>query len=405
MSSPQEIFHPAQIPPVGPICVYGAGLVGISLIETLEETVSQRVRVFVDAFKSGVAAGRPVISPSAFIEQTSREEWIVLIACLDVEAAAKALEGCLQKRLFNANPLADQLSYLKTLMDSRKALTLQCDDLANWKNDYLSWSQSELKRTADWLEAKSMEIHALQRECFGPPAPVARPPQCIPDDLLTGYSMAGSIPIEYSYDDSSYPANYPRIYSDEEVDFYLEKIRQGQTFYYGTTDELILETFNRHPIQGMEIAVVGSRTPWYESMCLARGARPITIVYNPILARCDRLKTITSREWHQRPVHFDRVLCVSSIEHSGLGRYGDPLDPDGDLKAVADLREMLNPGGILYLTVPVGPDRVIFNLHRIYGPRRLPTLLTGWERLELAGWDGDEHSRVSYEPVFVLRRP
>jgi SAM-dependent methyltransferase len=401
MSSPQRIFGPEEIPPAGPICIYGAGQLGTTLYEALQDGVARRVRLFADAFKSGVIAGRPVVSPSSFVEECSAGEgWIVLLACRDVEGAREALGTALRHQVFDASPLADRMVQLKVLADLRE----EHADLCNWKRDYISWSQTELKRRADWLEAKSMEIRALQVECFGPPQALAKPPRFIPEEMLASYSMGDSVPIEYSYDDSSYPANYPLVYDDEEVDFYLEKIRRGQTFYYGKTDELMMEILNRHPIEGMEIAVIGSRTPWYESMCLSQGGTPITIDYNPILARSQRLKTVTSEEFRQRPSRFDRVLCVSSIEHSGLGRYGDPLDPDGDLKAMTELGRMLNPGGILFLTVPVGPDRVIFNLHRIYGPQRLPKLLSGWERLEVAGWDGDHRSPVDCEPVFLLRK-
>jgi len=54
------------------------------------------------------------------------------------------------------------------------------------------------------------------------------------------------------------------------------------------------------------------------------------------------------------------------VEHVGLGRYGDPLDPEGDLKAMAELRRVLEPGGNLLFVVPVGQPRVMFNAHRIY---------------------------------------
>ncbi len=54
------------------------------------------------------------------------------------------------------------------------------------------------------------------------------------------------------------------------------------------------------------------------------------------------------------------------IEHIGLGRYGDPLDARGDLKALAELERVLKPGGDLLVAVPVGRTRVQFNAHRIY---------------------------------------
>lgn len=60
------------------------------------------------------------------------------------------------------------------------------------------------------------------------------------------------------------------------------------------------------------------------------------------------------------------LSCMHVVEHVGLGRYGDPLDPDGDLKAIAELKRVLAVGGDLLFVVPVGRPRVMFNAHRIY---------------------------------------
>lgn len=53
--------------------------------------------------------------------------------------------------------------------------------------------------------------------------------------------------------------------------------------------------------------------------------------------------------------HFDAVVSLSAIEHIGLGHYGDPLDPDGDSKAVANIWRWLKPGGWFYFDVPYDP--------------------------------------------------
>ena len=60
------------------------------------------------------------------------------------------------------------------------------------------------------------------------------------------------------------------------------------------------------------------------------------------------------------------LSCLHTVEHVGLGRYGDPLDPDGDLKAMAELTRVLAPGGDLLFVVPTGRPRLVFNAHRIY---------------------------------------
>ncbi len=61
------------------------------------------------------------------------------------------------------------------------------------------------------------------------------------------------------------------------------------------------------------------------------------------------------------------LSCLHTIEHIGLGRYGDPIDPEGDIKACRELSRVLAPGGSLLFVTPVGKEAVIqFNAHRIY---------------------------------------
>lgn len=58
-------------------------------------------------------------------------------------------------------------------------------------------------------------------------------------------------------------------------------------------------------------------------------------------------------------------ICV--VEHIGLGRYGDALDPYGTEKAIAELKRVLSPGGNLYLSVPVdNQSKIYFNAHRAF---------------------------------------
>ena len=62
----------------------------------------------------------------------------------------------------------------------------------------------------------------------------------------------------------------------------------------------------------------------------------------------------------------ESLSCMHVVEHVGLGRYGDPIDPDGDLKAMRELQRVVAPGGSLLFVAPVGKPRIQFNAHRIY---------------------------------------
>lgn len=77
------------------------------------------------------------------------------------------------------------------------------------------------------------------------------------------------------------------------------------------------------------------------------------------------------------------LSCMHVVEHVGLGRYGDPLDPVGDVKAAHELARVLAPGGRFYFVVPVGRSRVCFNGHRVYNFQTVRSLFPG---LELDEW-------------------
>ena len=77
---------------------------------------------------------------------------------------------------------------------------------------------------------------------------------------------------------------------------------------------------------------------------------------------------------------IDSISCMHVVEHLGLGRYGDPLDPNGDLRAMAELQRVLAPGGSLLFVTPVGASRIQFNAHRVY---RFRQVVEGFPELRL----------------------
>ena len=98
------------------------------------------------------------------------------------------------------------------------------------------------------------------------------------------------------------------------------------------------------------------------------------------------------------------LSCLHVIEHIGLGRYGDPLDPNGSQEAAGELARVLQPGGRLFLSVPVGRDRVCFNAHRVFGPSTIQSFLPSLrlEALSLVDDRGQFRERVSFDTVTGL---
>jgi SAM-dependent methyltransferase len=101
------------------------------------------------------------------------------------------------------------------------------------------------------------------------------------------------------------------------------------------------------------------------------------------------------------PYESDSLESLSALhvaEHVGLGRYGDRVDPNGWLKAIHELRRVLQPGGVLYYSVPIGTERLEFDGHRVFDPA---TVVAAFNPLQLLGFSyvndhGDMVSEADY---------
>jgi SAM-dependent methyltransferase len=102
------------------------------------------------------------------------------------------------------------------------------------------------------------------------------------------------------------------------------------------------------------------------------------------------LSNLTSRHADLTALPFaeksiQSLSCMHVVEHIGLGRYGDPLDYDGDLKAIAELKRVVAPGGTLLFVVPTaGQPRIAFNSHRVYSYRQIRDLFADFELKQFA---------------------
>ncbi len=81
---------------------------------------------------------------------------------------------------------------------------------------------------------------------------------------------------------------------------------------------------------------------------------------------------------------IDSLSCLHVIEHIGLGRYGDPIDPLGSIKAALELQRIVSRDGNLFLSLPIGRERVCFNAHRVHAPISVLQLFPAMKLIEFS---------------------
>lgn len=92
---------------------------------------------------------------------------------------------------------------------------------------------------------------------------------------------------------------------------------------------------------------------------------------------------------------IESLSALCSLEHFGLGRYGDSIDPEACYKAFKEIQRVVKPGGYIYISLPIGKERVCFNAHRVFDPT---TIIHEFDACEL-----EEYSVIDLEadPVVV----
>jgi hypothetical protein len=98
--------------------------------------------------------------------------------------------------------------------------------------------------------------------------------------------------------------------------------------------------------------------------------------------------------------YCDSLSCLHALEHFGLGRYGDPIDALGYAKGISNMSQLLQSGGMFYLSTPVGCPRVEFNANHVFDPTQIVKLaetnnLTLVELLIVRGEKGVEAVTLS----------
>lgn len=99
----------------------------------------------------------------------------------------------------------------------------------------------------------------------------------------------------------------------------------------------------------------------------------------------------------------DSLSCLHTIEHFGLGRYGDPVDVNGHLKGLSSMYKMIKPGGLFYFSTQIGPQKVAFNAHRIFDLNYLIKIFEGQYQIESFTFIDDKDKLHINEPLVQSR--
>lgn len=95
------------------------------------------------------------------------------------------------------------------------------------------------------------------------------------------------------------------------------------------------------------------------------------------------------------------LSCMHTVEHVGLGRYGDELDWNGDLKAINELKRVTAKGGSLIFVVPVGRPRIEYNAHRVYSYDQIIYLFREFDIKEFALETDNGNFDINADPKTV----
>lgn len=234
----------------------------------------------------------------------------------------------------------------------------------------------------------------------------------IPDAMLLDFNMNGQIEIQYQYRNDCSDETQKEVnanFNKKTFEEYVEMAKRKEMNYYGHTDAWLYNAIEDYPIKDKSICIFGSANPFYEAIAISNGVNECTVIeYSERPSFHELIKYMKPSE--QSNKIFDIGWSISSFEHDGLGRYGDPLNGNGDLDAMKKAKSIIKKDGLLFLSVPIGKDKIYFNAHRIYGEKRFPYLIDGWETVKTFGFEKNSFNRESngtngtpYQPIIILK--
>lgn len=142
---------------------------------------------------------------------------------------------------------------------------------------------------------------------------------------------------------------------------------------------------------------IGSRLDGFIAHLLSSDIDVTMIDVREFPGKVDTLHTIVddATTLHQIPDEsIESMSALCSIEHFGLGRYGDPVDPEACFKCFDSIQRKLKKGGRLYISLPIGSERVEFNAHRVF---YASTVVNSFTQLSLQEFSCTADGKIEYD--------
>ncbi|GFH62181.1 hypothetical protein CTEN210_18657 [Chaetoceros tenuissimus] len=267
-------------------------------------------------------------------------------------------------KISQSDAITENLTLLSPGAERRKNILEVCGELCDLNRPIMTPEPNYgyFGETTANIDCKALFESTLLDE----PSNLRHPPklQDIPREFLNDYSMNGKVDIQDWWIEDMFLGKKAKIsvWSKELIDVYASKALNGDFEGWGNYMPLDRITLfhvlqNVTQVRNQSVLVIGSESPWIEAMLVACGAKKVTTLeYGHIESHHPKVKTFTPNTFRSAYLNgtlekFDAVVSYSSIEHSGLGRYGDSLNPFGDIMTVARAWCVTKKGGSLTLGV------------------------------------------------------
>lgn len=142
---------------------------------------------------------------------------------------------------------------------------------------------------------------------------------------------------------------------------------------------------------------IGSRLDGFIAHLLSSGIEVTMIDVREFPEEVEGLHTVIDDATSLKQIPDNSIESLSalcSLEHFGLGRYGDPIDPEACFKCFDNIQRKLMVGGKLYISLPIGKERVEFNAHRVFYPS---TVIDSFGTLKLEEFSCTAGGKIEYD--------